>query len=77
VSNVIPIRDLPGALADTSFDYLLSINNLLLLEEDVLARPFRGAINFHDGPLPAYAGLNARAGGSSRARAGGASLGIS
>ena len=25
----------------------------------VLARATKGAVNFHDGPLPAYAGLNA------------------
>ena len=30
-----------------------------MLPEAVLALPERGAVNFHDGPLPAYAGLNA------------------
>ncbi|PKP67031.1 MAG: peptide synthetase, partial [Alphaproteobacteria bacterium HGW-Alphaproteobacteria-5] len=41
------------------FDWLLSIANLDLLPEPVLARATRGAVNFHDGPLPRYAGLNA------------------
>ncbi|MET4129018.1 MupA/Atu3671 family FMN-dependent luciferase-like monooxygenase [Roseovarius sp. MBR-6] len=54
----------PGAgLADRieglDFDWLLSIANLDLLPEPVLARATRGAVNFHDGPLPRYAGLNA------------------
>ncbi len=39
-------------------DYLFSITNLHVLSPDVLALAQRAAINFHDGPLPAYAGLN-------------------
>lgn len=39
-------------------DYLFSITNLTILSPDVLALASRAAINFHDGPLPAYAGLN-------------------
>ena len=44
--------DLPG------FDWLLSIANLRIIPEAVLALPSKGAVNFHDGPLPRYAGLN-------------------
>lgn len=40
------------------FDYLFSVVNLSKFGDDVLAAPTRAAINFHDGPLPAYAGLN-------------------
>ncbi|WP_397543994.1 MupA/Atu3671 family FMN-dependent luciferase-like monooxygenase [Roseovarius salis] len=40
------------------FDWLLSIANLRMLPDDVLALPEKGAVNFHDGPLPRYAGLN-------------------
>ncbi|HWH73294.1 MAG TPA: MupA/Atu3671 family FMN-dependent luciferase-like monooxygenase [Methylibium sp.] len=40
------------------FDYLISVTNLAVLADEVLALPTRGAINFHDGPLPEYAGLN-------------------
>ncbi|MFW8595357.1 MupA/Atu3671 family FMN-dependent luciferase-like monooxygenase [Cribrihabitans neustonicus] len=40
------------------FDWLLSIANLAVLPDEVLARAGRGAVNFHDGPLPRYAGLN-------------------
>tara|TARA_R110002049_G_scaffold23781_7_gene84820 strand:+ start:28670 stop:33247 length:4578 start_codon:yes stop_codon:yes gene_type:complete len=39
-------------------DWLLSIANLRLIPDAVLALPTRGAVNFHDGPLPRYAGLN-------------------
>jgi len=48
-----------GALAGIEADWLLSIANLEVLPEALLARARRGAINFHDGPLPRYAGLNA------------------
>ncbi|MFN7699191.1 MAG: formyltransferase family protein, partial [Deltaproteobacteria bacterium] len=41
------------------FEWLFSIANLSILPADVLALPTRGSINFHDGPLPRYAGLNA------------------
>ncbi len=50
------LRDAPQAAA---FDYLLSITNLRMLPDWLLSRPSKLAINFHDGPLPRYAGLNA------------------
>lgn len=58
----LPVHDVKSAwsveLAKTSFDYLFSITHLALLPEDVLRLPKKGAINFHDGPLPRFAGLN-------------------
>lgn len=44
---------------DGNFDWLFSIANLSMIPNSVLALPTQGAINFHDGPLPRYAGLNA------------------
>ena len=41
------------------FDWLLSIANLSVLPDALLAKARQGAVNFHDGPLPRYAGLNA------------------
>ena len=41
------------------FDYLFSITNLKMLSSEILTTPHRLAINFHDGPLPQYAGLHA------------------
>ncbi|MBN2629187.1 MAG: LLM class flavin-dependent oxidoreductase [Rhodobacteraceae bacterium] len=54
----------PGAglttrLAGLSVDWLLSVANLSLVPDAVLAMASKGGVNFHDGPLPAYAGLNA------------------
>ena len=47
------LADLPAA------EWLLSVANLRVLGPDVLARASLGAVNFHDGPLPEHAGLNA------------------
>jgi len=59
----IPVETLDTGLADRlrarPFDWLFSIANLKLIPDQVLALPKRGAINFHDGPLPRYAGINA------------------
>lgn len=50
----------PGAdLSALSLDWLLSIANLSVIPDAVLARARKGAVNFHDGPLPERAGLNA------------------
>lgn len=56
IAALATARDLLDA--DVSADWLLSIANLRMIPDDVLALPAKGAINFHDGPLPAYAGLN-------------------
>jgi natural product biosynthesis luciferase-like monooxygenase protein len=61
VDPIDPGHDLAARLGPLPFDYLFSVNNLTLLAREVLALPRRGAINFHDGPLPRYAGLNAPA----------------
>jgi len=53
--------DSPIAAPAAPFDYLFSIANLRMLPAGLLARARRLAINFHDGPLPRYAGLNATA----------------
>jgi natural product biosynthesis luciferase-like monooxygenase protein len=44
--------------APHGFGYLFSITHLSVLAPEVIALPTRAAINFHDGPLPEYAGLN-------------------
>src|SRR5688572_2151795 len=41
------------------FDYLFSVANLRVLPAALLARARKLAVNFHDAPLPRYAGLNA------------------
>ncbi|MFN3723876.1 MAG: MupA/Atu3671 family FMN-dependent luciferase-like monooxygenase [Paracoccaceae bacterium] len=54
-----PGQGLADRLAGLSCDWLLSVANLSLVPADVRAMATRGAVNFHDGPLPHYAGLNA------------------
>ena len=46
----------PERLAPGAVDYLFSIGNLRVLSPAWLALAGRLAINFHDGPLPAYRG---------------------
>ncbi|MDD3118234.1 MAG: amino acid adenylation domain-containing protein, partial [Victivallales bacterium] len=41
------------------FDYLFSVINSMVLGEDILALPQGAAINYHDAPLPRYAGMYA------------------
>ena len=58
--NALTVLTRPADLTDQhAADWLLSIANLQLIPEATLALGRNGAINFHDGPLPAYAGLNA------------------
>ena len=53
-----PHEDLAARLSRDPFDYLLSITNRRMLPGSVLTLAGRASINFHDGPLPGYAGLN-------------------
>ena len=55
---VVAFRDALPALTQTPYDFLLSIVNSRILGPDILATPTRGAINYHDGPLPRYAGMH-------------------
>lgn len=56
---IAPGKDLASRLGNDPFEWFFSIANLSIIPDDVLALPTEGAINFHDGPLPRYAGLNA------------------
>jgi natural product biosynthesis luciferase-like monooxygenase protein len=53
--------DYTPILAAEPFDWLLSITNLTIIPAAALKLPRRGAINFHDGPLPRFGGLYAPA----------------
>jgi acyl transferase domain-containing protein/methionyl-tRNA formyltransferase/acyl carrier protein len=46
-------------LRRTPYDYLFSVANRVILREEILSTPRKGAINFHDAPLPKYAGVHA------------------
>ncbi|MFL7793815.1 MAG: amino acid adenylation domain-containing protein [Anaerolineae bacterium] len=53
------LEDLAAFLGQRAFDYLFSIVNSYILSEDILALPRRMSINYHDAPLPRYAGSHA------------------
>jgi methionyl-tRNA formyltransferase len=57
--TVAPGKALGERLAGLTFDWLFSVANLDIIPADVLGMARKGAVNFHDGPLPRYAGLNA------------------
>jgi non-ribosomal peptide synthetase component F/methionyl-tRNA formyltransferase len=44
-------------LSEDPCDYLFSVINYRVLPDHILRLPKRGSINFHDGPLPGYAGM--------------------
>ncbi|MGY8779653.1 MAG: formyltransferase family protein, partial [Longimicrobiales bacterium] len=50
--------DYASAMAAEPFDYLFSITHLAIIPTEVLELPRKLSVNFHDGPLPRYAGLN-------------------
>jgi natural product biosynthesis luciferase-like monooxygenase protein len=50
--------DWSARLAAEPFDHLFAITHLAVIPDEVLALPSGLGINFHDGPLPGYAGLN-------------------
>jgi natural product biosynthesis luciferase-like monooxygenase protein len=58
----IPVLEPGKGLAERineEFDWFFSIANLRIVPDAVLAKAKHGGVNFHDGPLPKYAGLNA------------------
>ena len=57
IPHVPPGEKVLSFLSSAPFDYLFSIVNLSMVKEEVLRLPRKMAINFHDGPLPRYAGL--------------------
>jgi amino acid adenylation domain-containing protein len=55
----VSIDDFSKAQKDTTFDYLFSIANGEILTKEILNLPRYYAINYHNSPLPKYAGLYA------------------
>lgn len=51
--------NLVAILKDAKIDYLFSISNPRILTDEVLKIPRKLTINYHDSPLPAYAGVHA------------------
>src|SRR5947209_6276597 len=59
IPHIEPRDDLCAFMGQRPFDYLFSVVNGAILSHDVLALPCQGAINYHDAPLPRYAGSHA------------------
>ena len=58
ISHLLPGVNLAEQI-EQPFDYLFSIVNEHILHDDVLQLPGKLAINYHDAPLPKYAGTHA------------------
>ena len=56
---IMPDDDLLGLLRQQPFDLFFSIDNFYKVPNEILTLPRMYAINFHDAPLPKYAGVNA------------------
>lgn len=56
ISLLGPAKDLD--LSGLEFDFLFSVANLEILPDQAIGAAKSMAINFHDGPLPQYGGLN-------------------
>ncbi len=56
-----PDKNMAVHMEGCSFDYLFSIVNSHVLAPSVLNLPRRYAVNYHDSPLPRYAGIHATA----------------
>ncbi len=59
IPHIQPTDNLIAFLRQQPFDYLFNIVNRSLLPKEILELPRQLAINYHDAPLPKYAGLNA------------------
>src|SRR5689334_14153292 len=62
-SNRVPlfdsVTDLSRAIHTMEFEYLFSVVNFRILRPEILRAAKHSAINYHDAPLPSYAGINA------------------
>lgn len=56
---IAPGAGLTDRTAGLAVDWVLSVANLSVVPAPVLALARQGGVNFHDGPLPGYSGLNA------------------
>ena len=58
IKRLSPTADLTGELSTLDIDWILSLAYLSVIPDDILSLARKGAVNFHDGILPNYAGLN-------------------
>lgn len=58
IKTIRPDASLEHSVSELTFDWFFSIGNLRMIPAAVWGLAGKGAVNFHDGPLPKYAGLN-------------------
>jgi len=59
LGQIMPGDDIVALLKQQSFDLFFSVDNFSKVPVEILSLPQIYAINFHDAPLPKYAGTNA------------------
>jgi amino acid adenylation domain-containing protein len=59
IPRISPKENIASFLRQQPFHYLFSIVNQRILPKEVFALPLKCAINYHDAPLPKYAGSHA------------------
>ncbi|MEG4088746.1 AMP-binding protein, partial [Microcoleus sp. Pol12B4] len=59
IPHIQPTDNLIAFLRQQPFDYLFNIVNRSLLPKEIVELPRQLAIDYHDAPVPKYAGLNA------------------
>jgi methionyl-tRNA formyltransferase len=59
VAEKINSSDTIQTIKKLNIDYLISVNNHQILKKELINAPERAVLNFHNGPLPKYGGLNA------------------
>ena len=58
IRHCVDLEEAYEVLEKDPVDYLFSISNLILLPERAIGLPRKGVVNYHDGPLPRYAGIH-------------------
>ena len=58
-SDNINSHEILEALKRCDIDFIFSVNNFQIIKQDLINLPKKGFINFHNGPLPKYGGINA------------------
>ncbi|UFS84584.1 hypothetical protein LPB79_32335 (plasmid) [Rhizobium sp. T136] len=59
IPRMASVEELCSLLKSETVDWIFSVANPLILPPDMFGRVRRGAFNYHDGPLPRYAGTHA------------------
>lgn len=59
VPYFLSLQKFADQIMKTQYDYLFSVRNSWIIPRAVISQARKATVNFHDSPLPKYAGLNA------------------